>query len=271
MKQKNIAARSRFNPISGFCNTICRQMGIDTPATAVVHSAMPVFQLTDRIIFPPPHLAEPSGLLAVGGDLSIPRLLAAYQRGIFPWFSEGDPVLWWFTSPRLVLFPAEFHIAKRLNRLIRTTELTCSINQAFPEVIEACGATRKRRGEETWITPEMVTAYTNLHYYGYCHSVECWRDGMLVGGLYGVALGNVFFGESMFATVADSSKLCLVHLVAFLSANGYQLIDCQMTTTHLLRFGAREVSGPEFQRLLQKHIQTTTPDGNWPHGKNDRY
>lgn len=246
-------------------------MEIDTRISAIVHSPMPVFQLTDRIIFPPPDLAEENGLLAIGGDLSPQRLIAAYRLGIFPWFSQDDPILWWFTSPRLVLIPEALQISKRLARSFRNTDLTLSINKAFEDVINACARTRTERDESTWISPEMMAAYTDLHYRRYCHSVECWQEGKLVGGLYGVALGQVFFGESMFSIVANSSKFCLIHLVAFLRKNDYRLIDCQLTTPHLVHFGAREITGKKFQYLLKHYIQTTTPNGIWPHEKDDRY
>ncbi|MBE0582646.1 MAG: leucyl/phenylalanyl-tRNA--protein transferase, partial [Desulfofustis sp.] len=162
-------------------------MVIDTLRAAVVHSPMPVFQLTDRIIFPPSHLAEDNGLLAVGGDLSPERLIAAYRCGIFPWFSENDPILWWFTSPRLVLFPDSLRVSKRLERSFRNSATTLTINQAFEQVITACARTRRGQNQETWITAEMIAAYRELHDRRYCHSVECWQHGQLVGGLYGVA------------------------------------------------------------------------------------
>lgn len=232
---------------------------------------MPVFQLTDQILFPPPELAEKSGLLAVGGDLSPRRLLAAYRLGIFPWYGENDPLLWWFPSPRLVIFPAEFHSPRRLRRALRQTTPTLTINRAFEEVIASCADVRRERGEQTWITPEMTAAYIDLHGRGYCHSVECWQGTILAGGLYGLALGKVFFGESMFSRMTNASKFCLLHLVAFLQENDYELLDCQMTTAHLQQFGAREISGPHFLDLLKLLIPTTTYDSKWPHEKNDRY
>ena len=231
---------------------------------------MPVFQLTDRIVFPPPTLAEENGLLAVGGDLSPQRLLAAYRLGIFPWFSKGDPLLWWYPSPRLVLFPEALQISKRLARYCRTTNLTLSINKACADVIARCANTRTDQYQDTWITTEMADAYTNLHRLRYCHSVECWQQDALVGGLYGIALGRIFFGESMFSLVPNASTFCLIHLVAFLKKNGYRLIDCQMTTPHLVRLGAREISGDAFQKLLHRSIPTTAPNENWPHGQDNR-
>lgn len=228
---------------------------------------MPIFQLTDQIMFPHPDLAEPDGLLAVGGDLGVPRLLTAYRHGIFPWYSDRDPILWWFTSPRLVLFPAELKVSRRLQRYYRNSGITMSINRFFGGVIEQCRSIRKMRNEDTWITDDMVQAYQELHRQGYAHSVECWRGRELVGGLYGIALGRVFFGESMFSIAANSSKLALIYLVHFLVGNGYRLIDCQMTTDHLVSMGACEISGRAFQDLLKKYIQSNEYNGVWPDEK----
>ncbi len=224
---------------------------------------MPVFQLTDQILFPHPDLAEGNGLLAVGGDLYPERLIKAYQNGIFPWYSEGDPLLWWFTSPRLVLFTDELNIPKRLARKIRQQPFKITCDRAFEQVISACATHRTENGDKTWIVSDMQSAYLKLHELGYCHSIECWQGATLAGGLYGVRLGNVFFGESMFTRVTDASKIALVTLVELLQEKGVKLIDCQMTTQHLLRFGAREISGKQFQRLLAQHIKSTHPDGTW--------
>lgn len=230
---------------------------------------MPVFQLNEHIIFPHPDLAEPNGLLAVGGDLSVPRLINAYKQGIFPWFAENDPILWWFTSPRMVLMPEEFKPSKRLLRYYRNTTFGMTINRTFEDVIRACAGTRRESEEGTWITETMVDAYIQLHHHGYAHSVECWADDRLVGGLYGIALGRVFFGESMFSTVSNSSKFALIHLVDFLKSKGYRLIDCQMTTEHLITLGARELSGKYFQHLLKEYIVSDYHNGAWPNEKND--
>lgn len=230
---------------------------------------MPVFQLTDQILFPPPELAEPNGLLAVGGDLSPDRLIAGYKQGIFPWYSDDDPLLWWFTSPRLVLFPEELKVSGRLKRYHRNTSMICTINKAFEKVIIACAGHRTDNLEETWITAEMISAYHELNRLGYAHSIECWNNGSLAGGLYGIALGKVFFGESMFSKVTNSSKFALIHLVDFLRKNNFRLIDCQMTTPHLVSLGAREISGKQFQHLLKRHIQSITPDKIWSHGTNN--
>ncbi len=215
---------------------------------------MPIFQLTDAPVFPHPSLAEDNGLLAVGGDLSVQRLLAAYSQGIFPWYSEGDPPLWWFTDPRLVIFPAEFKVSRRLARTLRNTAFHITFDQDFSRIIGSCAAVRKENGEGTWINTDMQKAYGELHQAGYAHSVECWLDGKLAGGLYGIKLGNVFFGESMFTRISNGSKAALVALVTHLRQQGVALIDCQMTTDHLVTFGAREIKGSEFRHLLQLHI-----------------
>ncbi|HIP83335.1 MAG TPA: leucyl/phenylalanyl-tRNA--protein transferase, partial [Desulfocapsa sulfexigens] len=173
---------------------------------------MPIFQLTDAPVFPDPTLAEENGLLAIGGDLSVERLLAAYSRGIFPWYSEGEPPLWWFTNPRLVLFPEEFKVSKRLARTLRNTDFDITFDTEFALVINACAETRPKQGEGTWISDDIKEAYVKLHLAGHAHSVECWLDGELAGGLYGVSLGNVFFGESMFTRISNGSKAALVAL-----------------------------------------------------------
>lgn len=224
---------------------------------------MPVFKLTQDILFPPVNLAEDSGLLAVGGDLSAERLLCAYRDGIFPWFSKGDPLLWWFTSPRLVIFPEEFHIPKRVIRYQKNNNLTITRDGVFSKVMQQCATTRTETGEETWILDEILEAYERLHHLGYAHSVECWQDDQLVGGLYGVALGKVFFGESMFSRIRCGSQFALIALMKYLVEENFQMIDCQMTTNHLLRFGAREISGSEFHRLLKLHIGDISPQEHW--------
>lgn len=224
---------------------------------------MPVFRLTEEILFPRPSLAEENGLLAIGGDLSPARIISAYRLGIFPWYSREDPILWWFTSPRLVLFPDTFTIPKRLARYMRKPLFTVTYDAAFERVIESCAAVRTMKSEETWITEEMQAAYVQLHRLGYAHSVECWQGHTLAGGLYGVLLDRVFFGESMFTLASNGSKIALASLAAQLRRKGCRLIDCQMTTEHLLQYGAREISGREFRKLLEKYIEKVTPDGKW--------
>lgn len=230
---------------------------------------MSPFKLNAEIIFPSPLLADEDGLLAFGGDLRPERLIAAYRYGIFPWYSQGDPILWWFSHPRLVLFLNMFTISRRLARDIRKQRFTVTFDRDFSLVMRSCGQVRVEKGEATWISPDMHEAYCRLHELGYAHSVECWQGETLAGGLYGVALGRIFFGESMFTRVNNGSKVALAALVDRLRAAGYQLIDCQMTTRHLLSFGAQEISGTEFLGLLNSFIQTTVPDGKWSNGCDD--
>jgi len=224
---------------------------------------MPIFQLNEQIQFPHPDYAEDNGLLAIGGDLRPERLLMAYSHGIFPWYSKGDPILWWFTSPRLVIFPEEFRIPRRVGRYARAATVNITRDNAFAAVIAECAAIRTEHRNDTWITPEMQQAYITLHRLGYAHSVECWQNDLLVGGLYGVALDRVFFGESMFSRIKCASQFALIALVEYLTSKDFQLVDCQMTTNHLLRFGAREISGRQFQAQLRKNINTITPHTNW--------
>lgn len=232
---------------------------------------MPVFRLSEAIEFPLPQLARDDGLLAVGGDLSEERILLAYRMGIFPWFSEGSPFLWWSPEPRLILFPDEIKISKSLGKLIRKKKFTITMDTAFREVITSCADIRQDKGDETWIGYEMVEAYCNLHKSGYAHSVEAWFEGRLVGGLYGVSLGGCFFGESMFAYEPNASKVAFAELVAYLSGLEFDLIDCQVTTEHLLRFGAVEIPKFEFLELLEKSMGRHTMRGNWsfPQRTND--
>jgi leucyl/phenylalanyl-tRNA---protein transferase len=224
---------------------------------------MPVFQLSAEIIFPPPQLAREDGLLAVGGDLSEERLLLAYRLGIFPWYSPGDPILWWAPSPRLILEPAAFHLSRRLAREIRKGVFRVTIDTAFTEVICACADIRLRQREGTWLAPEMIEAYCRLHRSGYAHSVECWQAGELAGGLYGVSLGRVFFGESMFSRIADSSKVALAVLCRQLAAWDFEMIDCQMKTSHLLKLGAKEIQEEEFRQRLVCAVNEPTRKGKW--------
>lgn len=229
---------------------------------------MPIFQLNEKIQFPPPEYAEDNGLLAIGGDLRPERLLMAYSQGIFPWYSQGDPILWWFTSPRLVLFPEEFKIPRRLARYVKTASVDITRDRAFSRVVSECAKIRTEQGEETWISPDMHQAYIILHQLGFAHSFECWQNNTLVGGLYGVALDQVFFGESMFSRVKCASQFALIALVEYVKSKNFQLIDCQMTTKHLLRFGAREISGREFQTHLKEHINNIIPYTNWKNESN---
>ncbi len=191
-------------------------------------------------------MIQPNGLLAVGGDLGPARLLHAYRQGIFPWFGAGQPILWWAPDPRAVLLPAALRISRSLKKTLRREIFQVTFDQAFPRVIQACAKPRDRQND-TWITDPMIAAYCELHSRGFAHSVECWRDGALAGGLYGVAIGKVFFGESMFSGVTDASKVAL----AALCRSGYELIDCQLPSDHLKRMGATELPRREFMHLLR--------------------
>lgn len=224
---------------------------------------MPVYRLPDEHIFPPPHLAEESGLLAVGGDLSESRLLLAYSLGIFPWYSEGDPILWWSPDPRLVLFPDELKISRSLKQIINKDVFTVTMDRAFESVITQCAEVHQRDDKGTWITGEMIDAYTRLYQSGYAHSVESWFEGKLAGGLYGVSLGSVFFGESMFALKSNASKVAFVKLVQQLMTWDFTLIDCQISTAHLLSLGAREIPRRDFLGMLKSAQAVATRRGKW--------
>jgi leucyl/phenylalanyl-tRNA--protein transferase len=214
--------------------------------------------------FPPLNraLRRPNGLLAVGRTLSVPTLLEAYSQGIFPWFSEGDPILWWSPDPRMVLFPGELHVSKSLGRRLKRQGYRVTADAAFGEVIRACAAPRPDAGG-TWITRGMVTAYERLHAAGFAHSFETWVDGQLAGGLYGVAIGRAFFGESMFTRRSDASKIALVHAVRQLEGWEFGIVDCQMNTAHLARFGAREIPRREFADRLQSLTARPSIPGPW--------
>ena len=225
---------------------------------------MPVYQLIPDIpLFPPTEEAEDDGLLAVGGDLTKERLLAAYSKGIFPWYEAGQPILWWSPDPRLVLIPAELKISRSLRKVLRKQQFEIRFDSAFQQVIKACAEVRTEQGEGTWIIPEMQQAYTELYQEGFAHSVESWQDGKLVGGLYGISLGQCFFGESMFSTKSDSSKVALVALADFSKNVGIKMIDCQMTTAHLLSLGAREIKREVFLKNLKECLRKPTLKGSW--------
>lgn len=214
--------------------------------------------------FPPVDraLREPDGLLAAGGDLSPTRLLAAYQRGIFPWYSYGQPILWWCPDPRAVLIPQDFKTSRSLAKTMRSKRMETRIDTDFAAVIEACGSEKIRPGG-TWLSAEMRIAYERLHQLGYAHSVETWLGDELVGGLYGVAIGGVFFGESMFSRVTDASKIALRSLCDSLIAYGFRLIDCQMATPHLMSLGARLLPRKEFVSLLASHASLDAEMQRW--------
>jgi leucyl/phenylalanyl-tRNA--protein transferase len=214
--------------------------------------------------FPPVHraLREPNGLLAAGGELSVERLLEAYRNGIFPWYSDGQPILWWSPEPRMVLPPAEIVVSRSLRKRLRSRHYEVRTDTSFEAVVNACAAPRADQAG-TWITAEMAEAYTALHRAGYAHSVEAWADGHLVGGLYGVSIGRMFFGESMFARATDASKIALVHLARQLERWAFGLIDCQMSTPHLASLGAREIARRDFMRALQELVNYATRLGAW--------
>jgi leucyl/phenylalanyl-tRNA--protein transferase len=214
--------------------------------------------------FPPiaKALEAPNGLLCAGGDLAPERLVEAYRHGIFPWFSEGDPILWWSPNPRMVLFPGELKVSRSLRKRVDHGAYETRLDTAFRDVIEACAGPREGQSG-TWIVPEMVEAYVRLHELGFAHSVESWREGRLEGGLYGVALGKAFFGESMFTRAPDASKVALVKLVERLSAEGYRVIDCQQATRHLASLGAREIPRKAFAQLLKDSIQYPPTGSRW--------
>ncbi|MDP2793153.1 MAG: leucyl/phenylalanyl-tRNA--protein transferase [Sulfurisoma sp.] len=222
--------------------------------------------LPPELVFPPVEtaLAEPNGLLAAGGDLSPQRLVAAYARGIFPWFSAGEPILWWSPDPRMVLFPEELRISRALAKVLRNKACEVRLDTAFAEVAAAC-ATAPRDGQAgTWISAEMQAAYRRLFDLGHAHSVETWIDGELAGGLYGVAIGRAFYGESMFARATDASKIALAHLCVHLRRRGFGIIDCQMETAHLASLGARPIPRRDFVARLAELTATGDAPGRWP-------
>jgi len=214
--------------------------------------------------FPPVSraLRSPNGLLCAGASLSPGRIVEAYTKGIFPWFSHGDPILWWSPDPRMVLFPEELRVSRSLRKAASRGGFEIRTDTAFRAVMEACAAPRESQGG-TWIVPEMIEAYARLNELGFAHSVEAWRGEALVGGLYGLALGKVFFGESMFARETDASKVALVHLVARLRGAGFRVIDCQQATAHLASLGAREIPRAAFTQLLRESIQYPPSGVRW--------
>jgi leucyl/phenylalanyl-tRNA--protein transferase len=211
---------------------------------------MPVFQLNQELIFPPVHLARKDGLLALGGDLSPERLLLAYRNGIFPWY-ESNPIQWWSPNPRFVLFPKELRISKSMKAVLKKNPFRFSVNEAFEQVIAQCKSIRREGQHGTWITDEMLNAYCMLHQKGIAHSAEAWDGNELVGGLYGVRIGKVFFGESMFSKLSNASKFAFIHFVQRSIGDKVQLIDCQVHTEHLESLGARMIVRSEFIQLLQ--------------------
>jgi leucyl/phenylalanyl-tRNA--protein transferase len=214
---------------------------------------MPLYVLDKDLEFPPAELADEDGLLAIGGDLSIERLLLAYRKGIFPWY-ESRYILWWCPDPRFVLFPGELKISSSMKQVLKKPAFEFSVNRQFGEVIGACKSISRRGQDGTWISDDMRNAYINLHRHGYAHSAEAWKNGELVGGLYGIRLGKVFFGESMFSKVSNASKFAFIRYVQQLQSEGVQLIDCQVYTAHLESLGARMIAREEFLGLVEKMV-----------------
>ncbi len=213
-----------------------------------------MYLLNEEIIFPPIELADEEGFLAIGGDLSVQRLLLAYRSGIFPWYSEDEPICWYSPNPRFVLFPQEMKVSKSMQQVINRKTFAFSINTSFEEVITNCKNVYRPGQGGTWISGEMRAAYINLHELGYAHSAEAWCDGELVGGLYGIRLGNIFFGESMFSLQSNASKFAFIRYVQQLQSENIQLIDCQLHTNHLESLGARMISREDFKSFLAEHI-----------------
>jgi len=222
-----------------------------------------VFLLSERLTFPPAELASEDGVVAIGGDLDLDRLLLAYSRGIFPWPHDGLPLMWFSPDPRMVLLPRDLHLSRSLRARLRRREYEVRLDADFRGVIERCASTPRPDQDGTWITPEVVEAYCGLHELGLAHSAEAWKDGALVGGLYGVSLGKTFFGESMFALASDASKVALAGLAARLSEWGFRMIDCQTPSAHLASLGAVEWSRRRFLAALDESLAHPTRQGDW--------
>lgn len=224
---------------------------------------MPVFLLDEELIFPHPELREPDGLLAVEGDLSPNRLLLAYRWGIFPWYHEGQPILWWWLCPRLMLRPEEVHLSHSVRNFINRKVYRVTFDQDFRAVMEKCASTQRPGQAGTWIMPEMIDAYTHLHTLGFAHSVEVWQNDMLVGGLYGIASGKIFVGESMFAHQPNASKIGFVCLTRFLESKGYHWIDCQQDTPHMRSMGAYLIGEHQYLDILRKNLAESDQPELW--------
>jgi len=224
---------------------------------------MPVYRLSNALIFPHPEQANPDGLLAVGGDLSSERLLLAYRFGIFPWYEGDTPILWWSPPQRCIMEPSSFHVSRSLQRVLRQGYFTVTFDRAFSEVIRGCAETRTEQGQGTWITEEMIDAYCALYEAGFAHSAEAWLDGRLAGGIYGVSLGGAFFGESMFKRVANASKAAFATLAQRLTEWEFTMVDCQITNPHLQRLGSYEIPRKDFLRRLAQALTFPTRQGKW--------
>lgn len=224
---------------------------------------MPIFELSKDVIFPDPDLADPSGILGVGGDLQPDRLLLAYQSGIFPWFNEGDPIVWWSPDPRTVLYPPHLRVSHSMKKVLREKKFRITFDEDFEAVILCCKAQKRPGQKGTWITKEMAEAYIKLHQLGYAHSVEVWKDNLLAGGLYGVSLGNFFAGESMFSKVTNASKVAFIGVTRILEKLNFTMIDCQVHTNHLATLGAEEISRERYLSELEQCLEHPTLKGNW--------
>jgi leucyl/phenylalanyl-tRNA--protein transferase len=224
---------------------------------------MPIYLLTDALSFPPPQGASEEGIVAVGGDLSVPRLLLAYRQGIFPWPVAEMPLLWFSPDPRWVLLPGRVHLSRSLRRRLRQEPYQVTADRVFPEVIRECAEIPRPHQDGTWITDEVRRAYVELHRAGYAHSVEAWREGRLVGGLYGVSVGRAFFGESMFTRLPDASKIALVTLLGNLAAWNFAFLDCQIESEHVVRLGAVPWPRTRFLRVLREAVAAPTREGPW--------
>ncbi|MCK9203935.1 MAG: leucyl/phenylalanyl-tRNA--protein transferase [Bacteroidales bacterium] len=221
---------------------------------------MSVYLLPEEPVFPPACEAESDGLIAIGGDLSVNRLLAAYSNGIFPWFIDDDDIFWFSPDPRMVLFPENFKVSESLRRIIQAKKIEVRFDTAFNQVIEACSKVPRPGQDGTWISPEFITAYKELHIRGYAHSVEAFSNGKLAGGLYGLILGHAFFGESMFFSVSNASKVAMYHLAKWSLASGIRFIDCQVESEHLSKLGASLISRQEYLSLLEDSLRGCQPE-----------
>ncbi len=217
--------------------------------------------------FPDPRSASDEGLLAYGGDLSSSSILTAYKQGIFPWYSQGDPILWWSPNPRLILYPHNFKVKKSFRRVLRSGKFSVTFDERFSDVIRYCATVPREGQNSTWIVPEMEEAYIRLHEEGFAHSVEVYKEEKLVGGLYGISMGKAFFGESMFSLVTDASKVAFKALSDVLGSRGYDFIDCQMKTDHMIRLGAEVVKREVFLDMLENTLEKHTDSGSWQHIK----
>lgn len=222
-----------------------------------------MYKLSDEIAFPHPQYASPEGLLAIGGDLSPERILFAYEHGIFPWFNEEDPILWWSPDPRLILVPSEIKISKSMKRILQKGAFKNTFDQDFEAVIKNCSAVARKEQYGTWLSSDMQAAYLKLHQLGFAHSVETWLDGELVGGLYGLSMGKCFFGESMFAKTSNASKAALIYLAQSIQKFDFKLIDCQTETSHLTSMGAKLIEREKFMKILEKNKEQKTILGSW--------